>query len=67
LTLSATGFLQDEEHALSEIKRRSFREALAHRMTSMGELGRVMEDVAIEALDILAQLDGPDGAFNPDR
>lgn len=26
-----------------------------------------MEDVAIEALDILAQLDGPDGAFNPDR
>ncbi|GAA5826249.1 hypothetical protein JCM5353_008808 [Sporobolomyces roseus] len=60
-------FLQDEEHALSEIKRRSFREALAHRMTSMGELGRVMEDVAIEALDILAQLDGPDGAFNPDH
>ena len=52
---------------MSEIKRRSFREALAHRMTSMGELGRVMEDVAIEALDILAQLDGPDGAFNPDR
>ncbi|GAA6059607.1 hypothetical protein JCM10212_005106 [Sporobolomyces blumeae] len=61
-------YLQDEEAQLSEAKRRSFREALAYRMKSMGELGRVMEDVAIEALDILAQLDGPNlgGAFNPD-
>ncbi|GAA5875724.1 hypothetical protein JCM16303_003968 [Sporobolomyces ruberrimus] len=61
-------FLQDEEAALGELKRRSFREALSHRMKSMGELGRVMEDVALEALDVLAQLDGPDNAsFNPDH
>jgi len=33
----------------------------------MGELGRVMEDVALEALDILAQLDGPENGFNPER
>lgn len=53
---------------MGELKRRSFREALSHRMKSMGELGRVMEDVALEALDVLAQLDGPDNAsFNPDR
>ncbi|GAA5961927.1 hypothetical protein JCM3765_006440 [Sporobolomyces pararoseus] len=60
-------FLQEEEIQLSELKRRSFREALAHRMKSMGELGRVMEDVALEALDILTQLDGPDNGFNPDH
>ncbi|GAA5839089.1 hypothetical protein JCM3766R1_002254 [Sporobolomyces carnicolor] len=60
-------FLQEEEIALSELKRRSFREALAHRMKSMGELGRVMEDVALEALDILTQLDGPGNGFNPDH
>ncbi|GAA5896222.1 uncharacterized protein JCM6883_006839 [Sporobolomyces salmoneus] len=60
-------FLQEEEIALSELKRRSFREALAHRMKSMGELGRVMEDVALESLDVLAQLDGPDNGFNPDH
>ena len=60
-------FLQEEEIQLSELKRRSFREALAHRMKSMGELGRVMVDVAVEALDILTQLDGPDNGFNPDR
>ncbi|GAA6023718.1 hypothetical protein JCM11491_002679 [Sporobolomyces phaffii] len=60
-------FLQEEEAALGELKRRSFREALAYRMKSMGELGRVMEDVALEALDILTQLDGPENAFNPDH
>jgi hypothetical protein len=48
--------LQDEEILLSEAKRKSFRDALAMRMHSMGELGRVMEESAHEAVDILSQL-----------
>ncbi|GAA5972693.1 hypothetical protein JCM21900_003972 [Sporobolomyces salmonicolor] len=60
-------FLQEEEAALSQAKRRSFREALAMRMKSMGELGRVMEESAAEAVEILTHLEGPEGfKFNPD-
>ncbi|GAA5895507.1 hypothetical protein JCM5296_006784 [Sporobolomyces johnsonii] len=60
-------FLQEEEAALSQAKRRSFREALAMRMKSMGELGRVMEESAAEAVEILTHLEGPEAfKFNPD-
>ncbi|BGP12998.1 hypothetical protein JCM10213_007989 [Rhodosporidiobolus nylandii] len=51
-------FLQQEEIALSHAKRQSFRDALAQRMRSMGELARVMERSAEEAVGILEALGG---------
>lgn len=59
-----SAYLQDEEILLSEAKRKSFRDALAMRMHSMGELGRVMEESAHEAVDILSQLG--EGEFHPE-
>lgn len=53
---SFAGFLQNEESALSGVKRRIFREALSMRMRSMGELGKVMEQSANEATELLSQL-----------
>lgn len=56
LTTDTAAYLQDEEAALTGVKRRTFREALAMRMKSMGELGKVMEDSAREAIELLSQL-----------
>ncbi|GAA5974039.1 hypothetical protein JCM11641_008228 [Rhodosporidiobolus odoratus] len=60
-------FLQEEESALAHAKRRSFRDALATRMRSMGELARVMEESSGQAVALLEQLGtGPefdDAAF----
>ncbi|KAL8286822.1 hypothetical protein RQP46_004350 [Phenoliferia psychrophenolica] len=47
-------YLQGEEEALNSVKRRTFRESLALRMKAMGELGRVMEESAVEAMELLA-------------
>ncbi|GAA6022964.1 hypothetical protein JCM10207_007731 [Rhodosporidiobolus poonsookiae] len=49
-------YLQEEEAALAHAKRQSFRDALAARMRSMGELAHVMEESANEAVEMLEQL-----------
>ena len=41
-------------------KRSSFRDGLGLRMKAMGELGKVMEESANEAIQLLSQI-GPDG------
>lgn len=51
-----SAFLQDEVAAINGLKRWTFREALVERMKSMGELGRVMDDSAQEAVSLLSQL-----------
>ncbi|KDE05011.1 hypothetical protein MVLG_04556 [Microbotryum lychnidis-dioicae p1A1 Lamole] len=53
-------YLQDEEIALSHAKRQTFRVALAERMVSLGELGRVMDESAHESHGLLVAL-GQDG------
>ncbi|GAA5853412.1 hypothetical protein JCM8547_002444 [Rhodosporidiobolus lusitaniae] len=54
-------YLQEEESALAHAKRRSFRDALASRMRSMGELARVMEESANQAVEVLESLgSGPE-------
>ncbi|KAI5477639.1 hypothetical protein MNV49_006025 [Pseudohyphozyma bogoriensis] len=58
-------FLQQEEAAISAVKRRSYREALAMRMKAMGRLGQVMEDSANEAVAILEALGGGDDEYYP--
>lgn len=52
--------MQEEEAALNGAKRSSFRDGLGLRMKAMGELGKVMEESANEAIHLLSQI-GPDG------
>lgn len=67
LIRAPTAFLQEEEALLNEAKRKSFRDALAMRMQSMGDLGRIMEESSHEAVELLSSLEvgeyTPHGSF----
>lgn len=49
-------YLQEEEAILSKAKRKVFKESLTGRMRAMGDLGKVMDESSLEAIELLSRL-----------